>query len=251
MKKLFENNELAFALVWIVLYVVVFGNAGVLTASPVTNYALQTVVGVVMVSALLGFARKNDLQEYWGLVPFRSDWRKVLWFVPLIVAMSENIWLGFGLPEKSALATLLGIAAIGVLAPIMEELTMRSLLYRAMGRENALRAFVVCSLTFGIGHLVNLALGEDTVRTLLQVGYATCIGFCFMAAFHTGKSLLPSILAHIEFNTLSFFCNMDTTGSALEYVTIVLLCVICVAYGAYLLWAYRDERPLTTAPLKW
>ena len=33
MKKLFERNELAFALVWIGLYVVVFGNAGVLTGS--------------------------------------------------------------------------------------------------------------------------------------------------------------------------------------------------------------------------
>lgn len=251
MKKLFERNELAFALVWIMLYVVVFGNAGVLTESAVTNYALQVVVGTVMVAVLMVFARKNDLGEYWGLVPFNGNWRKVLWFVPLIIAMSENVWLGFGLSEDSALATVLGIAAIGVLGPIMEELTMRSLLYRAMGKENALRAFIVCSLTFGIGHLVNLALGADIVRTLLQVAYATCIGFCFMAVFHAGKSLLPCILAHIEFNSLSFFCNVEITGSVLDYMTIVILCIMCVAYGAYLLWDNRDDRPLTSAPLEW
>ncbi len=251
MKRLFERNELAFALVWIVLYVVVFGNAGVLTESAVTNYALQVVVGVVMVAVLLVFARKNNLREYWGLVPFKGDWRKVLWFIPLIIAMSENVWLGFGLVEDNALATVLGIAAIGVLGPIMEELTMRSLLYRAMGKENALRAFIVCSLTFGVGHLVNLALGADIVRTLLQVVYATCIGFCFMAVFHTGKSLLPSIIAHIEFNSLSFFCNMDTTGSMMEYVSIVVVCIMCVWYGVYLLRTYCNERPLTSAPLEW
>lgn len=251
MRKLFERNELVFALVWIALYVVVYGNAGVLTENVVTNYALQIVVGVVMMVVLLTFARKNDLQQYWGLVPFRGDWRNVLWFIPLIIAMSENIWLGVGLTEDSALATVLGITAIGVVAPIMEELTMRSLLYRAMGKENALRAFIVCSLTFGIGHLANLAFGHDTVRTLIQVVYATCIGFCFMAAFHTGKSLLPSILAHIEFNSLSFFCNMDTAGSVMDYVTIAIVCVICVWYGLYLLRVYRDERPLTSAPLEW
>lgn len=251
MKKLFERNELAFALVWIVLYVVMFGNAGALTASAVTNYALQAVVGLVMVAVLLIFARKKGLMTYWGLVPFGGSWRKMLWFVPLIIAMSENIWLGFGLREDGALATVLGVAAIGVLAPIMEELTMRGLLYRAMGRENALRAFIVCSLTFGVGHLANLAFGQDVVYTLVQVVYAICIGFCFMAVFHTGKSLLPSIIGHIEMNSLSFFCNAGTAGSALDYLTVVVMCVICVGYGAYLLWAYHDERPLSSAPLVW
>lgn len=251
MKALFDKDETIFAAVWIVIYVVGFGNAGVLTDDVVTNYAAQVAVGLVMVVALVTFASKNGLLEYWGLCPLRGDARRFLWFVPLVVFMSENVWLGLGTGEDSALATVLGIAAIGVLAPILEELVLRVILYRALGHSNALRAFVICSVTFGIGHIVNLLFGQDPVRTLTQVGYALCIGFCFMAVLHAGRSVVPISLAHIEMNTLSFFANQGEMGTAADYATIAIMCVGCVAYGIYVLRAHAGERPLTNAPLEW
>lgn len=251
MKALFDRDETIFALVWIVIYVVGFGNAGVLTDDVVTNYAIQVAVGLVMAVALVTFARKNDLLEYWGLCPLRGDARRFLWFVPLLVLMSENVWLGLGKGEDSTLAMVLGIAAIGVMAPILEELVLRVILYRALGHSNALRAFVVCSVTFGVGHIVNLLFGHDLARTLIQVCYALCIGFCLTAVLHAGRSIVPITLAHIEMNTLGFFANQGEVGTVADYVTIAILCVGCIAYGIYVLRAHADERPLTGAPLEW
>lgn len=250
MRRLFKKSELGFALVLIAVYVIGFGNAGVLFDDPVPNYAAQIVVGVVLVAFIVGFACKNGLRTYWGLVPFEGSWRKMLWFVPLIVVATENIWSGFGMREDGMAATLLGIAAIGVLGPILEELTMRSILFRAIGRKSGVRAFVICTVTFGVGHLANIAFGRDVMRTLLQVGYALCIGFCLMAVLHTGRSLLPGIVMHALFNSLSFVGHVEeAAGTAADYASVALMCVICLAYGVYLLRAYADERPLTRGPL--
>ena len=250
MRGLFERSELGFALAWIVVYVVGFGNAGVLTDSETTNYAIQVTVGAVMVVALVCFASRNGLLEYWGLRPFRGDWRRFLWFVPLLVAMSENLWLGVGLRAGDIPTTVLGVLAIGVMAPILEELVLRSILYRALGRDDALRAFVICAVTFGVGHISNLLFGADRLYTLIQVGFALCIGFCLMAVLHTGRSLFPCMLAHIEMNALSFFGHTSDSYGAPEFTCIIVMCAICVAYGIYLLRSFAKERPLTNSPLE-
>ena len=231
MKKLYENKPVLFAVIWIVIYVVGFGSAGIQTEDPVINYALQIAAGLVICAVLLLFIRKNGLAEHFGLCRFRGDMKRSLYLIPPLIAATVNIWSGFGLREQTIAANLLGVLAIGVFGPFLEELILRSILYHAIAKENERRAFWIAALSFGIGHLVNIAYGAPVGDTLMQVGFACCFGICSGALLVTGKSLLPGVLLHILHNSLSFIGNTET-----EHMWFFIpVCVIYVAYGFYLL----------------
>ncbi|MBP0966981.1 MAG: CPBP family intramembrane metalloprotease [Oscillospiraceae bacterium] len=245
MKKLYEKKPVLFAVIWIVIYVVGFGSAGIQTENAVTNYALQITAGLLIVGVLLLLIRKNGLAAHFGLCRFRGDIRRFLYLIPPLLAATVNIWPGFGLREETAAANLLGVLAIGVIAPFLEELILRSILFRAVGKSSTRRAFWIAALSFGIGHLVNIAYGAPVPDTLAQVAFACCFGICSGALLYTGKSLLPGVMLHILHNSLSFIGASQTEQNWL-YIPV---CVIYLAYGAYLLYIHRKECPLTAAPL--
>ncbi|MCR4760425.1 MAG: CPBP family intramembrane metalloprotease [Oscillospiraceae bacterium] len=244
MKKLFEKKPVLFAVIWIVIYVVGFGSAGIQTENAALNYALQTAAGLIICGVLLGFIRKNGLAEHFGLCRFRGEPKRFLYLLPPLLAAAVNIWSGFGMREQTAAANLLGVLAIGVLGPFLEELILRSILFRAVARTNTRRGFWIAALSFGIGHLVNIAYGASVPDTLIQVGFACCFGICAGALLYTGKSLLPGVLLHIMHNSLGFIGATEK-----EQVWYYLpVCVIDLAYGAYLLHTHRETCPLTSAP---
>ena len=245
MKKLYEKKPVLFAVIWIVIYVVGFGSAGIQTENAVINYALQIAVGLLISALLLLFIRKNGLAAHFGLCRFSGDRKRFLYLLPPLIAATVNIWSGFGLREKTAAANLLGVLAIGVIGPFLEELILRSILFRAVAKTNTRRAFWIAALSFGIGHLVNIAYGAAVPETLAQVGFACCFGVCAGALLYTGKSLLPGILLHILHNSLSFIGASQTEHNWV----FVPVCVIYAAYGAYLLYMHRKECPLTADPL--
>ena len=248
MNSLYNKKPVLFAVIWIVLYVVVFGSAGIQFETPWLNYAVQSGVGLVLLGILLGYGRKHGLLTEWGFTRSTADPRKMLYYIPLLIACTHNLWLGLGRREDSPLATALGILAIGVIGPVLEELILRSVLFHAIARKNTRRAFWFASLSFGIGHLANLAYGRDVAATLLQVVYACCIGFCFTAVLYVGRSLAVPVIGHVLFNSLSFFANSDAAPLP-DYISIAVMCVIFVAYGCYVLYIHRETHPLQPVPL--
>ena len=50
----------------------------------------------------------------------------------------------------------------------LEELILRSILFRAVAKTNTRRGFWFAALSFGIGHLVNIAYGRPVPDTLAQ-----------------------------------------------------------------------------------
>lgn len=246
MKKLYENKPVLFAVIWIVIYVVGFGSAGIQTENAALNYALQIAAGLVICAVLLTFIRKNGLAEHFGLCRFRGNLRRFLYLIPPLLAATVNIWSGFGLREQTIAANLLGVLAIGVLGPFLEELILRSILFRAVAGKNTRRAFWIAALSFGIGHLVNIAYGAPVGETLMQVGFACCFGICSGALLYTGKSLRPCVLLHILHNSLSFVGNTET-----EHLWFFIpVCAIYLAYCTFLLYTHRAECPLTAEPLR-
>lgn len=231
MKKLYENKPVLFSIIWIVIYVIGFGSAGIQTENAALNYALQITAGLEICAVLLLFIRKNGLAEHFGLCRFRGESNRFLYLIPPLLAATVNIWSGFGWREQTAAANLLGILAIGIIGPFLEELILRSILFRAIARENERRAFWIAALSFGIGHLVNIAYGASVSETLMQVGFACCFGICCTAILYTGKSLLPCVLLHVLHNSLSFIGNTETE----QVWFFIPVCVIYAAYGAYLL----------------
>ena len=245
MKKLFDSKPVLFAVIWIVTYVVGYGSAGIQTENAVKNYAIQIAAGLVICAVLLGFIRKNKLAAYFGLSSFRGDWKRFQYLIPPFAAATFNIWSGFGLREETAAANLLGVLAIGIIGPFLEELILRSILFRAVAKKNTRNAFWIAALSFGVGHLVNIAYGAPVGETLIQVLFACCFGICCGAVLYTGKSLFPCILIHMLHNSLSFVGHTETEHDLL----LIPVCLIYLAYGAYLLYIYRKECPLRQTPL--
>jgi membrane protease YdiL (CAAX protease family) len=113
----------------------------------------------------------------------------------------------------------------------IEELIFRGFLFRMMAKNDVKSAIIVCALTFGIGHIVNLLNGAALIPTLMQICYATAIGYLFVIIFHKSKSLVPCIITHCLVNSLSIF-NIENTVSL--YVSPVFLTLFPLIYAIYL-----------------
>lgn len=235
MKKLFDKDEVWFAVGWIVVYVLAFGNADSISESLGCPKALTVVVGLLLSVLLWCFVRKHGLCEYLGLCPFRGSLRAFLYFIPLVIVSSVNLWYGLTM-NMSPLSSLLNVISMCFVG-FLEEVIFRGLLFKGMCKSNVKAAVIVSSLTFGAGHIVNLLLGAPLFETLLQLVYASAIGFCFTAIFFAGGSIIPCIISHAVVNSLSTFAA--DPGSTGRIVTAVVVSLISLAYGA---WLFRTAK---------
>lgn len=238
MKKLFEKDEVLFAVLWIVIYVVGFSNADSISEAMGMPKLLTACFGLVLSTVLYLFIRKNHLQQYWGLCPFKGNLRSFLYFVPLILISSVNLWCGlrWNYSVTTSLLNVISMCFVGFL----EEVIFRGLLFKGMCRSNVKTAILISSLTFGMGHIVNLLLGEPLLGTMLQLVYASAIGFCYTAIFHAGGSILPCILSHAVVNSLSTFAVEPT--NAVQILIAVVQTVLSTTYGIWLLYKIPKEE---------
>ena len=203
MKKFYEKNELTFAILWIVAYVVLFSLADSLSEPTGIPKLYTMFLSLVMAAVLLMFICKNGLTKYYGLCKVSGSWKAYLYFLPLFLISTCNLWRGIAWPEHF-LKEIPAVVAFTV-AGLLEELIFRGLLFKAMSRDNQKAAIIVGSLTFGVGHIVNLLSGADFLFTLLQVVYAIAIGYLFIVIFLKSGSIVPCILTHCAVNGLSTF----------------------------------------------
>ena len=113
-----------------------------------------------------------------------------------------------------------------------------------MCKDNVTRAILISSITFGMGHIVNLLNGAELAPTLIQICYATTIGYLFTIIFYKGKSLWPCIMTHGIINSLSVFA-VERDDAFVRILTLVVLTVVPVGYAV---WIIRKERGELGAP---
>lgn len=232
--KFYKKSEIWFAVTFIILYVV--SNSFCLQLSEEIGMEMicSIPVNLILIVILFVFVKKHDLMEYYGLGKVKCKAREILYYIPLVVIATVNLWLGirFKMDLVSSSVYFVGM----VLTGIMEEMIFRGLLFKAMSRDNLRSAIIVTSLLFGIGHLVNLINGNsaDLVATICQLFYAVAIGFLLVAVLYTGKSIIPCMITHSMLNALSTFSNEE----ALDKVQIPVSIVLCIVSGvcAYLIF---------------
>ena len=97
-------------------------------------------------------------------------------------------------------------------------------------------AIIISSVTFGVGHLINLfnGSGMDLAANLCQICFAIAIGFLLVTIFYRGGSLFPCILTHSAINALSTFANEAGFTVEKHLIHIVVLIFITVAYNLIL-----------------
>ncbi len=232
MLKLYRKSELGFALACIAVYVLVFGNLRSLgDDSPWMALCLLAYAALLFV-----FVKKNGLAEEYGLAGWAKNSRQMLWFIPLWILATGNLW--GGIQPKYAGFGLVCAVVMFALVGFVEELIFRGFLFRAMLRGGrAATAIVVSSVTFGMGHIVNLLSGHGDAETLLQVVFAIAMGFIFTMVYYKSGSLLPGILAHCLIDVFSVFSIRSGLG---DWIFFALVPVTAVAYG---LWLRRVETP--------
>ena len=231
MRKLYEKFEVTFTLIWIAAYVILFSVADK-ASEALGIYKIITVpVGLLLALILFVWIKRNDLMKKYGLCRFEGNLKNYLFFIPLLVIMSTNLWNGVTM-KVSFGETILHIISM-ICVGFIEEIIFRGLLFKAIGKNNVIRAFVVTSITFGIGQIVNLINGADFISTCLQMCYAIAIGFLFATIFYKGKSLLPCIIAHCVVNSLSVFAVTGTRK--FEIIVAVVMCGVSVTYALWLL----------------
>lgn len=235
MKKLYQKDEVWFAVIWIILYVVGFSLGDGLSDKLGMPKLLTCAVGLAMIVVLFRFVKRNSLMGYYGLCSPKGDRKRVLLYIPLIGISSVNLWNGIAVqaPPVEIFTHIFSMAMVAFL----EELIFRGLLFNGMRKGGLTAAIIVSSLTFGMGHIVNLLTGAAVLDTLLQLVYASAIGFCFTALFVTTGSIIPCILSHAAVNCMSIFAI--ESGPEGKIITAAVQTVLGIGYG---IWLLRREK---------
>lgn len=230
MKKLYEKNELTFAIAWIVVYCVLQSLANPLNQAIGIEYAASAGFCILQAIVLFTFICKNKLQKRYGLCSSPVPARRFLYYVPLVILASGNLWNGAALNFSPA-ETVCRIACM-LCVGFLEEAIFRGLLFTAIARNNVRSAVIISSVTFGIGHIINLfnGSGMDLASNLCQIVFAIAVGFLLVTIFYRGGSLLPCILVHSAINTLGTFANDTNLTTQTQLTHIAALIAITVAY---------------------
>lgn len=214
MKKIYEKSELTFALVWIGIYCVLQSLANLLNEMIGIDKAVSAIFCIIQAIIIFSFLKKNRLLEKYGLCKTSVSAQRFIYYIPLMILATRNLWHGV-VVNLSPADTVCHISLM-LCVGFIEEVIFRGFLFKAIAKDNVKTAIVISSVTFGLGHLLNLVNGSgmEFVSNLFQVIRAIAFGFLFVIIFYRGGSLLPCIMTHSAINILSAFANK--TGLTVE-----------------------------------
>jgi len=238
MKRLYEKSELYFALVWIGIYCVGMSIFDEISRSIGVESFASAVFGMAISLILYCWLKQQGKLECFGLCKPTVSAKAFLFYIPLIVITLQNIWGGVEM-HFDAVGTVCFIVKM-LCVGFLEELIFRGFLFKAMSKDRIKCAVVVSSVTFGLGHIINLLNGSgmSLAENMVQIFFAVLIGFLYVIIFWRGGSLWPCVISHGVLNSLSAF-----SASGESMIRIVVLCVLVVVYAVVLLKRLpKDEK---------
>ncbi len=235
MKKLYEKNEQAFAIVWIVVYCVLQSFANPVNKKIGIEYSASAVFCILQTMILFTFIRKNHLQKRYGLCKSSVPACRFLYYVPLFILATGNLWNGAAV-NYSLAETVCRIVCM-LCVGFLEEVIFRGFLFVSIAKDNVTSAIIISSVTFGVGHLINLfnGSGMDLVNNLCQICFAIAVGFLLVTIFYRGGSLFPCMIVHSAINTFSTFANEAGITVEKHLIHLLILIFITVVYNLILI----------------
>jgi membrane protease YdiL (CAAX protease family) len=227
MRKLYEKKEILFAVLWIVAYCVILGT---IRGNFGDESICMLIALLVFTAGIIVFVKMNHLEGKYGLTGWPKDMKKYLFFIPMWILATGNIWDGFAPSYQGA--ELVIAASSMILVGFVEEMIFRGFLFRAMlGEGKSIVAIVVSAITFGIGHIVNLFTGQAGFATVMQIIFAISWGFILtMVCFQSG-SIIPCIIAHSAIDVLSL---LGADNEIFDWIYIVTTIIVAIVYSIYL-----------------
>ena len=223
MEKIFKKHETLFTIALIVIYVV--ANSYIMRNFGTTSYQ-SVIVNSILSILLIVLVILLKRVKFCGITK-PNNFKNFLYFIPLFIISLFNLRRGIHINNTSneIIFHILTMINVGFL----EEMIFRGFLFKMMEKNNVKSAIIVSSITFGIGHIVNLLNGADLVPTLLQVCYAIAIGYMLVMVFYKSKSIIPCIIFHGVFNSLSIFATGESS-----IISSIILILMCLAYTLYI-----------------
>ena len=228
-----RNKELDMTIVFIVIYVVGMSLGDNISRTIGVEKLMTAIVSLIITVSLFLYIKRKDLMEKYGLKRVEGKSKDYLYYIPLILLSSVNLW--FGVKMNMPLISSMLYALTMILAGIIEEILFRGMLYKEMAESNEKSAMIVSSLLFGVGHIVNLfnGSGAELVSNMCQVVYAVSVGFMFVILFKRCESIIPCIITHSLLNALSTFSNEEMANKFIIPVSLFMV-VVSLLYSIYL-----------------
>jgi membrane protease YdiL (CAAX protease family) len=235
-----KKTELFGVLGRIFVYVVVMSLFESVNADR-SGQAWRVIPAALILGLLLaGMAQEHDFAAL-GFGPHTVlPWRRVLFLLPMIVVATANLWHGIVLRYDTMDTAWYIIAMLCI--GFIEEILFRGYLLRLLMKRSARLAILISSLTFALGHIVNLANGAELVPTLLQLVYALAIGLMLSVFVVKTGQLLPCCLFHGVFNALAAFSNEAGQTTGYQIAVCVVICLLSAGY-AWFLWRQDVSLP--------
>ena len=239
MKKLYEKSKIGFAVTWIIAYCVLMSAGDAFSGMLGVEKSVTLIIGVGLSAVLLLFLWNNKLFDRYGLCLPKVPPRAMLYYIPVYIMLTANLWYGvtcnYGIIET--VLYMLSMLCVGFL----EEVIFRGLLFEAMREDGLKSAVIVSSVTFGMGHIINLfnGSGAQLLPNLLQIFYATAVGFMFVMMYLKSNSLLVCIAVHGIFNAFNVFADESAVTDSMQIITAILLTVITGGYAGYLAYSMK------------
>lgn len=235
LNKLYEKSELYFALMWIGIYCIANSLANPISDAIGINSSAALVFNVILTIILFIWIKEKGLLRHYGLCCGNVSASKFLWYIPLILFMSRNLWRGFAVnyPAADTVCYILSMLCVGFL----EEVIFRGFLFLALAKDNVKTAIIISSITFGLGHILNLfnGSGMELLSNICQVVGAVACGFLFVIIFYRGGSLIPCIIAHSVNNAVSVFGNEAALTTEKRILLSAINTAIVVVYTLILI----------------
>ena len=227
MRKLYEQKDILFAVLWIVAYCVILGTV----RGNFGDESIYMLIALLVFTAgIIAFVKANHLEEKYGLAGWPENTKKYLYFIPMWILATGNIWDGFELSYRgtSLLYAVLSMILIG----FVEEMLFRGFLFRAMlAKDKPVTAIIVSAVTFGIGHIVNLFTGQASFDTVIQIVFAVSWGFILTMVCYKSGSIIPCIIAHSMIDALSLF---GADNALIDWIYVGTTIVVAIIYSIYL-----------------
>lgn len=239
MTKFGSRHPIVFSLLAIILIIIVIklldiGLVYLKLSALATRIIIEAVFCgyVVLLLTRLAWWREAGFKQ-----PLTS--RKLLAYLPLLfLPIAVPILSGF---KVASAGQTIQFAIFVLMVGFAEEGLLRGFALRAMLPSGLMRAALLSSLFFGIGHLINVWQGASLPATIIQVIYTILLSIGFAGARLFTGTIWPAIVVHalIDFTDAASRGFVLAPPRSLTLASVIAPIVITGLYALYGLWLLR------------
>ncbi len=182
--------------------------------------------------------------RWWNEAGFKlpTNWRNLLallpfLILPMLVVVSNGI-------KAASTNLVIWFTIYTIIVGFVEEGLMRGVVLHALLPMGVMRAVVLSSLFFGLGHLLNILQGASPSATVIQIIYSILLGIGFAGARLYSGSIWPAIVIHflIDFVDVAGRGFVLAPPQALTPSGVIVTLVLTGLFAAYGWWLLRRSK---------